>query len=118
MRHTFQSFGQSGPIEIKFFRHAKPGFVEFPSTTYIEPGRTLLSFHPMSWKQPLLTWMGSLACDMAWELSGGSLAVPILARIDAAGETYLILDEQESCRASVLLVQVVPPKQMVQRSAE
>jgi hypothetical protein len=68
------------------------------------------------WKQPLSAWMGSLACAMAWQLSGGSLAAPLLARIVAAGETYLIRDEQESCRASVLLVQV-PSKQMVQ-SAE
>jgi hypothetical protein len=53
-----------------------------------------------------LALMGSLACAVAWQLSGGSLAAPFLARIVAAGETYIIRDEQESCRESVLLVQV------------
>jgi hypothetical protein len=51
---------------------------------------------------------GKVVKVACWQLSGGSLASPILARIVAAGETYLIRDEQESCRASVLLVQVVP----------
>jgi hypothetical protein len=46
--------------------------------------------------------------------SGVSLAAPFLARVVAAGETYLIRDEQESYRASVLLVQV-PPTQMLYR---
>jgi len=73
-------------------------------------------YETIVWKQPLLASMGSLACAMAWQLSGGSLAAPLLARIVAAGESYLIRDEQESCRASVLIVQV-PPKQMTQ-SAE
>jgi hypothetical protein len=56
------------------------------------------------WKQPLLAWIGSLACAMAWQLSGGSLAAPFLARVIAAGDTYLLRDEQESCRAGVLLL--------------
>jgi hypothetical protein len=66
-------------------------------------------YETIIWKQPLFSWVGSLACAMAWQLSGGSLAAPFLGRIVAAGGTYLIRDEQESCRASVLLVQV-PPK--------
>jgi hypothetical protein len=69
-------------------------------------------YETIAWKQPLLASMGSLACAMAWQLSGGSLAAPFLARVVAAGETYLIRDEQESCRGSVLVVQV-PLKQMV-----
>jgi hypothetical protein len=55
------------------------------------------------WKQPLLAFTGSLACAMAFQLSGGSLAAPFLARVVAAGDTYLVRDEQELCRKSVLL---------------
>ena len=55
------------------------------------------------WKQPALAYVGSLACATAWQLSGGALAAPCLARVVAAAVTYIVLDEQESCRASVVL---------------
>jgi hypothetical protein len=55
------------------------------------------------WKQPVLAYAGSWACAMAWQLSGGALVAPCLARVVAAAITYIVLDEQESCRASVVL---------------
>jgi len=56
-----------------------------------------------AWKQPVLAYVGSLACAFSWQLSGGSLVAPCLARVIAAGLSYLVFDEQESCRESVLL---------------
>lgn len=55
------------------------------------------------WKLSLLAYDGSLACAVAWQLSGGSLVAPCIARMLTAVVTYNVLDEEESCRASVLL---------------
>lgn len=55
------------------------------------------------WKQPVLAYFGSLACAMVWQLSGGTLLAPFLARFVAAGSSYFIYDERELCRVSLLL---------------
>ncbi|CAJ1932954.1 unnamed protein product [Cylindrotheca closterium] len=62
------------------------------------------------WKVPLLAFAGSLAYATACTTSqifvdqgDNVLAVPILARIVAAADTYLIRDEEESCQIKVPL---------------
>jgi len=54
-------------------------------------------------RQPVLAFSGSLACAAAWQLSGGTLTAPFLARAVAAADTYLCRSEGEFCRANVLM---------------
>jgi hypothetical protein len=55
------------------------------------------------WKQPLLAYLGSLVCAIAYVAAAGDVVAPILARVVAAGDTYLIRDEKESSQVKVLL---------------
>lgn len=55
------------------------------------------------WKQPLLAYVGSLICACTYVATGCDLLAPILVRVVAAGDTYLIRDERESSQVKVLL---------------
>ena len=57
----------------------------------------------IAWKQGLLAFGGSLACALSYQFSDQSLMAPLLARLLAAANHYLIQDRKESCRKSVKL---------------
>ena len=55
------------------------------------------------WKLPVYTFAGSLASALAWQLSGGAVAAPLLARAIGSLDTYVLRFDPEADRANLPL---------------
>jgi hypothetical protein len=62
------------------------------------------------WQEPLFAFLGSFACACAWQISGGAIVAPFLARSVSSIDTYFIRPDEDSNLVSVLL-----PKSQLQR---
>lgn len=55
------------------------------------------------WKEPMFAFGGSLACAAAWQISGGTVVVPFVARAVGVVDTYVVRPDSEASRVSVPL---------------
>jgi hypothetical protein len=62
------------------------------------------------WQEPLFAFLGSFACACAWQISGGAIVAPFIARSVSSIDTYFIRPDEDSNLVSVLL-----PKSQLQR---